>query len=651
MRRLAIVVSLAIWAAFFPLYSSSTPLEAQTKVLPKAHLAPKEELLLWVGLEPAEYEAVEELIKEFEEETGVSVRATLFADITTMRARYRVAVPAGMGPDVVLASHDWIGEFAEKGFIAPIPEHIFSEEERAEFLDKSIEAVTHGGIIWGYPCMLESIVLIYNKDVIPDPPTTWDELIERAKQLAGADIDGFRYPHVDPYYSFPFFSGYGGYVFGEDDNVQDIGLATPGAIEGARFIQDMVHKHEILPLDTTLNHYVVRDSFYAEEVAMIIDGPWTFARLREMEMNYGVTTLPMLPNGEYPRTFVGVQVAMVNTISEDPTAAVELAEYLSNPQSQLRLHEAGWRVPTRHGVLVQVENRPEVRAVFEQAENGILMPKIPEMDSVWSSWVDALKLIVRGVSVETALEDAVAWIKEEIRYAEVPMIFLKVPKASVVVENLFGKVGQVISVAGNRVKTVSVQSARAITVEFEEEQPVNTLSITTDQDMENVSVTLEWPMAKPAALPEPTVALPEMTVSHYFELAVTPKAAVSVEVETATIVFRVPKDWLNTNKIDSETVRLLKYEGGWVELSTEATGEEDATYKYYSATVPGLTTFAVVGEVTEMPPEEKPPKPLFNYLLLVVPLILIILVVIGISRRRKPSVAPTSPSSSPPRLF
>jgi PGF-pre-PGF domain-containing protein len=431
----------------------------------------------------------------------------------------------------------------------------------------------------------------------------------------------------------------------------------------------MVHKHEILPLDTTLNHYVVRDSFYAGKVAMIIDGPWTFARLREIGMDYGVTTLPMLPNGEYPRTFVGVQVAMVNTISEDPTAAVELAEYLSNPQSQLRLHEAGWRVPTRHEVLAQVENRPEVRAVFEQAENGILMPKIPEMDSVWSPWVDALKLIVHGevlsgVSVETALEDAVSAIKEEIGYAEVPMIFLKVPKASVVVENLFGKVGQVISVAENRVKTVSVQSARAITVEFEEEQPVNTLSITTDQDMENVSATLEWPMAKPAALPEPTVALPEMTVSHYFELTVTPKAAVSVEVETATIVFRVPKDWLNTNKIDSETVRLLKYEGGWVELSTEATGEEDATYKYYSATVPGLTTFAVVGEVTEMPPEEKPPeevappperppeeKPPFNYLLLVVPLILIILVVIGISRRRKSSVAPTSPSSSPPRLF
>jgi maltose-binding protein MalE len=405
----SVVLVLALFLLCFPL---------------RAHLAPKGELLLWVGLEPAEYEAVEELIKEFEEETGVSVRATLFTDITSMRARYRVAVPVGRGPDVMLAPHDWIGEFAEKGFIAPIPGHIFSGEERAEFLDKSIEAVTHGGMIWGYPCMLESIVLIYNNDMIPDPPTSWEELIERAKQLTDADTDGFRYPHVDPYYSFPFFSGYGGYVFGEDDNVQDIGLATPGAIEGAQFIQDMVHEHEILPLDTTLNPYVVRDSFYAEEVAMIIDGPWTFARLREIGMDYGVTTLPMLPNGEYPRTFVGVQVCLVNTESKSLVDSMRLAEYLSSPESQLRLHEAGWRIPTRHGVLAQVENKPEVRAVSEQAENGILMPKIPEMDSVWSPWVDALKLIVRGevlsgVSVETALEDAVSAIKGEI--GEIPM--------------------------------------------------------------------------------------------------------------------------------------------------------------------------------------------------------------------------------------
>jgi arabinogalactan oligomer/maltooligosaccharide transport system substrate-binding protein len=373
------------------------------------------ELELWIGLEYVEMSAVQKIIEDFKDEEDVAVKLVWIADIKSMRSRYRVGAPIGMGPDVLLAPHDWIGEFVEMGVIAPIPENIFPANERAKFLDKSIEAVTLGDNIWAFPCLLESLVLIYNEDYVSDIPETWDNLIELAKQLmTDHEFYGFYYPHVDPYYSFPIMSGYGAYVFGENENFENIGLATSGAIEAAQYIQDMVHVHEILPIDTALNPYMVRDAFVNGDAAMIIDGPWAFGRLEEEGMNYGVATLPTLPENRYPRTFVGVQVSMVNSRSEDLEDAMKLAKYLSNASSQRQLHEAGWRIPTRQDVLSEVENKPEVEAVLEQAENGVLMPRIPEMDSVWTPWTTALKSIILGQDPQEVLTTAVEEIEQAI---------------------------------------------------------------------------------------------------------------------------------------------------------------------------------------------------------------------------------------------
>lgn len=378
----------------------------------------RRELVIWAGLERDEMESLEEIVRDFETETGMSAKVEWEADIKLLREKYRIATPAGKGPAILLGPHDWIGEFAEAGFILTLSEKVFPADERAKFLDTAMEAITYRGEVYGFPCLMEAIVLIYNKDYISEPPATWDELIQQAKELTDetANFWGFYYAHTDPYYSFPIMSGYGAYIFGGDENVENIGLATQGAIEGAKLIQDMVHEHEILPLDPKLNPYVVRDIFLAEKAAVIIDGPWAFARFAEKGIDYGVAKLPTLPNGQQPRAFVGVQTCMINPYFENIDAALKLAVYLSSSQSQLRLHEAGWRIPTRVEMLElpEVSRKQEVVTVLSQAENGILMPKAPEMVVVWTPWKSALELIIQGQNPEETLPDAVAVMHNEI---------------------------------------------------------------------------------------------------------------------------------------------------------------------------------------------------------------------------------------------
>jgi len=260
---------------------------------------------------------------------------------------------------------------------------------------------------------MESLVLIYNSDLVENTFEDWESLLAYAKSVSRQNFFGFYYPHVDPYYSFPILSGFGAYVFGEGDNVENIGLASEGAIEGARFIQQMV-KDGILPMDTTLNPYSVREYFKAGRAAIIIDGPWAFEEVRRAGINYRISNFPKLPNGESPKTFVGVQVCMINPKSKNLQLAMKLAEFMSSPYSQRVLHQAGWRIPTRIDVLEEMENSPEVSVVLGQIESGIIMPKIPEMDSVWTPWTNALKMIVLGQDPETVLRDAVTQIKQSI---------------------------------------------------------------------------------------------------------------------------------------------------------------------------------------------------------------------------------------------
>lgn len=197
----------------------------------------------------------------------------------------------------------------------------------------------------------------------------------------------------------------------------------------------------------------------------------------------------------------------------------------------------------------------------------------------------------------------VGWASVSVERTVAPSITTPTPVAATI-ENISAQIGQVIPVGENGIASVSVQSSQSVVVNFEAAQPVATISVTTSAAMETVSVQAQQLSQKPAPVPEPAVAVPGVVVSHYIEITVSatpspPQAAISVQV-SAVIEFKVPKSWLTTNNIASDSVRLLKYDNGqWIELPTTATGVEDATYRYYSATTTGFSTFAVTGKSAE----------------------------------------------------
>lgn len=370
------------------------------------------ELLIWA--DDTRAPIMEELGAQFEAEFGVPVKVTElgFGDI---RSQLAVAGPAGEGPDIIIGAHDWLGELIVNGLIEPIDLGPLADD----FERVTIEAFTWGDQLYAVPAGFESIGLIYNKELVPAPPKTWDELLEIAFELTDRENGyyGFLMQMPDPYHTFPLFSATGGYVFGvhEDGtpNPLDIGLNNAGSVRGLEVFDHLIESG-LVPVGTDYN--TMTGLFNQGRVGMIISGPWALGDAAAAGVDFGFTRIPAIDGGQ-PAPFVGVQGFMVSSFSENKILAeVFLKEFVIDVETSLAMFARDPRPPAYKPALDQLEDNLVVRGVRESGGAGVPMPSIPEMGSVWTAWSDAIELVMnQELEPKEALDIAVQQILDLIR--------------------------------------------------------------------------------------------------------------------------------------------------------------------------------------------------------------------------------------------
>lgn len=368
-------------------------------------------LVIWSS--EAQVPALLPMAKQFEKEYGIPVEVTEvgFGDI---RPNFSVSAPTGEGPDLIVGAHDWVGELARNGLLEPIE---LSAAERARFIPVALEGFTYGGKLYGVPYAIEAIAIIYNKDLVPTPPKTFDELLDISRKLTDRSRKryGFLYPNSDPYHSFPFLSAYGGYIFrftGQGFDPKDVGVDNAGAIAGARVIQRLAVEG-LVPKGT--DYQTMQGLFTQGQVGMIMTGPWEIDNIRKAGIRYGVAKIPTF-DGNVAKPFVGAQGFMVNKFSPNKLLAMEfLRRFIMTKEGQLAIWKEDPRIPALNAAFEEVADDPDIAAFGASAADGIPMPNIPEMAVVWSALGDKLTLIVNGEQdPESAMKDAARQIRDAI---------------------------------------------------------------------------------------------------------------------------------------------------------------------------------------------------------------------------------------------
>lgn len=129
-------------------------------------------LVVWEAQEQQAF--MQEVGKAFEEKYGVPVSVEVVAG-GDQGARLTTDGPSKTAADVLTMPHDQIGLAVKAGLL--LPNEVFEEETRANNVETAVTASSYGNMLYGYPKSVETYAMFYNKDILPEPPKTWDEIL------------------------------------------------------------------------------------------------------------------------------------------------------------------------------------------------------------------------------------------------------------------------------------------------------------------------------------------------------------------------------------------------------------------------------------------------------------------------------------------
>jgi len=366
-----------------------------TDEAPTEAAAPAGTLRIWADdtRAPILQDLADEVLTAYNLELVVELKSAIRDD-------FQVAAPLGEGPDIIVIAHDQAGTLVANGLLAPVD----LGDKEADFAPQALEACTFDGVLYCLPYATENLAFFYNTDLVETPPTTWEEVVSMGEALkAEGKVDYIMAVTGTTYDVYPLFTSFGGYIFGKDAegnwNPDDLGVDSPGMIEGVKWLADNVANGN-LPADWDGGNN--RSLFESGKAPFIMDGPWTLQRYRDAGVPYAIINFP-----SSGAPFAGTQGFFINAQSENVLLSQAfLNEYIANEETMLKLYEVGQRAPAYLPALEKVDD-PDLQAMAKAGENAVMMPAIPAMGAVWGSWNDAV-VLARDAKEEpqTALETA-----------------------------------------------------------------------------------------------------------------------------------------------------------------------------------------------------------------------------------------------------
>ena len=325
-------------------------------------------------------------------------------DTEVLREDYQTASLAGDAPALLWTVNDQAGPFTKAGLIQPVDD-LFDLDI---YVESALAGVQLDGKTWGVPVNNGNhLMLLYNKELVPEAPKNTDELIELAKSLTGGDKYGIVWNQIEPFWLVPWLGGFGGKVFA-DDGVTPT-LNTQEMIDTLKFFHELKFTHKVIPSESD---YGGADTLFKEgKAAMLINGDWALGDYKNaFGDKLGVAPMPMVTaSGKWPAPYTSGKFFMISAgISDEELEAVmEFVDFATNLDNQLDIIKTLSRLPALKEALENelVSSDPILKGSAAQMANGTPMPAVMEMRCNWDSMKPELNTVMAN---KKSPEDAAA---------------------------------------------------------------------------------------------------------------------------------------------------------------------------------------------------------------------------------------------------
>jgi maltose-binding protein MalE len=346
----------------------------------------------------------------------------LFKETEELRSGFIIAALAGQGPDIVYGPSDQVGPFEMMDIILPL-ESLFDSAWLAGYDPRGL--TWYRGHLYQVADKLGNhLTLVYNKALVPVPPSTDQELIRIGKALT-ADLNGdgktdrygLAWNYTEPFFFIPFLTGFGGWVFAEDGRTPT--LDTPAMVRGLKYIQNLRDTEKIIPNEAD---YEIADALFKDgKTAMLINGDWSWSGYAERGIDLGVAPIPLMTaSGLWPAPMTSPKGYSLNRNVEGPKRerVMELLRFLLSEANQLETSKALSTAPTRTALFDHPDLKRDdiLQNSLLQIRRGRLMPVVPEMRAVWDAMRPPYQAVLGGARTpEQAARDMQALAVRKIK--------------------------------------------------------------------------------------------------------------------------------------------------------------------------------------------------------------------------------------------
>ena len=279
------------------------------------------------------------------------------------------------GMDVV-----WTAEFAEAGWIKPWPA-AEADKIKQGTLAGPLKTATYQGRLWAAPANTNTQLLWYRKDLVSDPASTWDGLIDQASKLPKAnfiEIQGAQYEGVTVWFNSLVQSAGGTIVEGDK-----VTLGQPG-LKAAQIMRRLATSKAGDPSISAQKEDQNRLGFESGSAAFEVNYPFIYPSAKEgapqIFKNLGWKPYPAVDANHPAKAPIGGINWGVGAYTKHPTQAFEAAACLRNEENQRQAAIKGGLPPTLNSLYDDkslLKDYPFADLIRRQVNSGAVRPQTP----------------------------------------------------------------------------------------------------------------------------------------------------------------------------------------------------------------------------------------------------------------------------------
>jgi len=309
------------------------------------------ELTFFVAIQPGG--SIEEVSKRCSEESGGKYVVTpefLPTDATQQREQL-VRRLGAEDPSIDIVGMDviWTGEFANAGWVEEWKGPLKERATEGVFANV-IETASFEGGLYAAPFNTNTQLLWYRKDLVPKPPSTWDEMIDQAEQLEEAgtiQVQANRYEGF-MVWANALIESAGTPILSGPETVDLKQAPTEKALE----VMGRLASSSAAPASlSTSDEDSARLGFEAGESAFMTNYTFAYASAQaeapDIGKKMGFARFPRVDASVPSKPPLGGFNLAVSSFSENKDVAFDAAACLANKESQLTAVELDGLPPSR----------------------------------------------------------------------------------------------------------------------------------------------------------------------------------------------------------------------------------------------------------------------------------------------------------------